>query len=62
MQQHSNESSPTSPSVGGGSMNDLESSTHAPSPCDSNQNTQTDTSTAAPATATGDSDGTKSNK
>lgn len=62
MQQHSNESSPTSPSVGGGSVNELENSTLAPSTCDSNRDTQVDTSTAAPATATGDTDGTKSNK
>lgn len=57
-EQHSNESSPTSPSMSGGSMN-LENSTFAPSPCESNQiaNTQENTSTNTPATGTGDGDG-----
>lgn len=49
-EQHSNDSSPTSPSISGGSMN-LENSTLAPSPCDANrggESSQENTPTNAP--------------
>lgn len=63
-EQHSNESSPTSPSVSGGSMN-LENSTFAPSPCASNNqiaNKQEDTPTNSLGASNGATNGENSIK